>query len=205
MDSRPAQPTHRCRLRKLETLVGALLISVGLGYLLYEYSPIGWVYYMLRADHFRHRVEALVPEYDRLNETLLQSLPVYPGAILLPQTQISKGPGQRAPGGPAEPRFLKVCFNTNDSMEQVSAFYQNALEKDGWELVRKEVDWRGHFLRQAHAKDQACFKLSDMCDFGSSGGRTAFQIEVAHDLNVLLGFPDIPKIVYWTGEVDRCR
>jgi len=206
MDPRPAQPTQRRRLRRLTILVGALLISMGLGYLLYEYSPIGWVYYMLRADHFRHRAEVLEPEYDRLNETLLQSLPVYPGATLLPQTRVRQGVGQRAPGGPAGSTTLRICFSTDDSMDQVGAFYENVLGKEGWKSVRKQVDRYGHFLYQIYTKDQACINLDGYCDAHFERvKKTVYQIEVFHDLNMLLGFPDIPKIVYWTGEVDRCR
>jgi hypothetical protein len=206
MDQRPAQPTQRRRLRRIAIPICALLIVLALGYLLYEYSPIGWIYYMLRANYFRHRAEALEPAYDKLNETLLQSLPVYPEATPLPQTQVRQGVGQRAPGGPVGSTTLRRCFSTDDSVDQVGEFYENALGKEGWKSVRKQVDKYGHFFYQIYAKDQACIDLGGYCDAHfERETKTVYQIEVSHDLNMLLGFPDIPRIVYWTGEVERCR
>lgn len=206
MDQRPTQLPQRRRLRRLAIMVGALLISMGLGYLLYEYSPIGWLYYMLRADHFRHRTEALVPEYDRLNDALMNSLPVYPGATLLPQSQQRKGPGEVAPGGPAYPRLLQVCFSTDDSMEQVAAFYQDVLGKEGWKLVSESVGYYDKKLnRQTYARGRACVKIDRFCpsEFGSEDG-TTYQVTTYYDLNTLLHFPDIPRTIYWLEDVEHC-
>ena len=188
--------TRKRHLRKPEVLIGILLISVGLGYLLYEYSPVGWVYYALRSKHFLKRVEALVPQYDQLNDELLQSLPVYPGATPLPQTVRRWGPGEQAPGGPAGPRHLWICYSTSDTLNQVRTFYQNELEKNGWKLIQE--------LEQTYNKDNACVDLHHSC-WGEleTGGQTDYQVIVYHDMNTLLGFPDIPKIIYWS-HLDSC-
>ena len=196
--------TRKRHLRKPEVLIGILLISVGLGYLLYEYSPLGWVYYALRSKHFLKRVEALVPQYDQLNDELLQSLPVYPGATPLPQTVRRWGPGEQAPGGPSGPRHLWICYSTSDTLNQVRTFYQNELEKNGWKLIREVVDRDGIPFEQTYNKDHACIVFYDSCLHKLGiGGKIVYQVFVYHDMNTLLGFPDIPKIIYWS-HLDSC-
>jgi len=198
--------TRKRHLRKPEVLIGILLISVGLGYLLYEYSPLGWVYYALRSKHFLKRVEALVPQYDQLNDELLQSLPVYPGATPLPQTAGRGGLYEHPwpPGGPAEPRSLRICYSTSDTLNQVRTFYQNELEKNGWKLIRELVGRDGTPFEQTYNKDHACIVFYDSCLHKLGiGGKTVYQVFVYHDMNTLLGFPDIPKIVYW-DTIDSC-
>ncbi len=198
--------TRKRHLRKPEVLIGILLISVGLGYLLYEYSPVGWVYYALRSKHFLKRVEALVPQYDQLNDELLQSLPVYPGATPLPQAARRRGLYEHPwpPGGPAEPRSLWVCYSTSDTLNQVRTFYQNELEKNGWKLIRERVGCDGTPLEQTYNKGHACVDLYHSCLYGpETTSKTDYQVIVYHDMNTLLGFPDIPKIVYW-DTIDSC-
>jgi hypothetical protein len=207
MDQQPTQTVQKRRRYKFVVWISILLIGVCLGYLLYEYSPIGWLYFALRADHFRERVEALVPQYDKLNDTLMQLLPVYPEAVLLPQTQRQRRPGEQPwpPGGPDGPVTSRACFTADDSIEQVVAFYQDALERDGWRLVQVKVDGYGRFSRLLYTKDQACVELNRVCHARfESESKTVYQVEIYHDLNTLLDFPDIPKVIYWNEDVGHC-
>jgi len=199
MDQRPVQPLRKWRIRRVEMLIGVLLIGVGLCYLLYEYSPIGWIYFMLRVDHFQHRVEALTIEYDELNDALLESLPIYPEASQLLQTQ-----GRGWSGVPVGPRSLWVCFSTDNTTEQIAAFYQDKLEKNGWKSIREITGRQGELLHQLYTKDNACIGFHHTCwDEFERDGKRVYRVNVYHDLNVLLDFPDIPRIVYWQT-IDSC-
>jgi hypothetical protein len=201
----PKAPTRRPRLFIL--WLGALVLGVGLCYILYEYSPAGWVYFVVTSEDFARRAQALAPEYDQLNDDLLQSLPVYPDATLIPESLTKKGPGHNSwlPGGPAEPRNLRACFRTHDSPEQVAAFYQDVLDEKDWKVSEELLDRDGEFIQRTYTKDGACVVLYRRCILGSeSDGETAYQIRVYYDLNVPLGFPHIPKFMYWLDEVAHC-
>jgi hypothetical protein len=186
---------------------GALLSAI-LCCGLYEYSPAGLLFYYLTASSFEDRVQALVPEYDQLNDELWQSLPMYPHATLVPESQRRNGPGYRPapPGGPAEPRYLQACFSTDDSLEQVVEFYQDELERNNWKVFQEEVGYDGQFVEQEYTKDRACISLYQPClsPEYKSDGKTVYQVTVYYDLNVLLGFPRIPKIIYWLRDVISC-
>jgi hypothetical protein len=190
-------PVTRRRRRTLALSLAAILLSAGLCFVLYEYSPVGWVLYFLTAPTFDDRAEALVPEYDRLNDELWESLPRYPRATLLPESQQRAGPGHHPvpPGGPAYPRHLTACFSTGDTLQEVDEFYQKALEQDGW---KPNQDTGGFY------KGQACVRLNFCSTEFESEFITVYEVAVYHDLNVLLGFPRIPKIIYWLGEVRHC-
>jgi hypothetical protein len=206
--AQPPSPQARTRRPRLLILwLGVLVLGVGLCYILYECSPAGWVYFVVTSEDFSRRAQALAPEYDQLNDDLLQSLPVYPDASLLPESLMQRGPGHNLwpPGGPAEPRALEACFRTRDSPEQVAAFYQDVLDEKGWNLFKEVLDYDGNFVRRGYSKDRACIELHSHCILGSeSDGETAYQIRVYYDLNVLLGFPHIPKFMYWLDEVAHC-
>lgn len=196
--------------RHLATLVlwlTSFIISAGLCYALYEYSPIGWIYYTLRTDHFKQRVAAHAPEYNELNDALMQSLPDHPAATPIPQTHKQQLPWEnpRPPGGPVGLVSSRVCFQTEDSMEQVYAFYQDALEKDGWRMVWENVDKYGYPLEQFCAKDLACVYLRSVCNTEFEyEKKTVYEVIVYHDPNILLRYPGIPRIVYWTEDVNHC-
>ncbi len=199
--------TRKRRFRALAFALGAILLSlVCCG--LYEYSPVGYLFYYLAAPIFEERAEALVPKYDKLNDELWQSLPVYPQATLVPESQKQRGPGYGPvpPGGPAWPRSLEACFSTDDSMEQVAGFYHDALERDDWKVFEEFISDDDEFMRRGYTKDQACIRLHYVCwsDIKSKGGETVYRVTVYYDLNVLLGIFHIPKIIYWGEGVGHC-
>jgi hypothetical protein len=180
--------------------LAALVVSVVAGYLLYEYSPAGWFFYALRWEWFEQRVEERLPEYDRLNDETLASLPMYPGATLLPDSQTRKGPDEAAGivSGLGGPPYLYACYGTDDTYEQVEAFYLDALEDRGWREIRSTAD-------AAYSKDHACVSLHNFCLARVRSEREAvYQVTVFHDLNLLLGPLDIPRIIYWLGYVSSC-
>jgi hypothetical protein len=207
MDKQSTSKARKRRWRSVMLSLGALLLSVTLCCGLYEYSPAGLLFYYLTASSFEERAEALVPEYDQLNDELWQSLPTYPHATLVPESQRRKGPGYRPvpPGGPGYPRYLYICFSTDDSMEQVVTFYQDTLEKNGWKMFQERIGYDGQFLHRRYTKDRACVALGHACspEF-ELDDRTVYEVAVYHDLNVLLGFPRIPKIIYWLEDVEHC-
>jgi hypothetical protein len=197
MNQQSAPETRKKQRRVLALSLGVLFLSVGLCYVLYEYSPLGWIYFSLTSDHFLERVETLVPEYHELNDAVMQSLPIYPEATLLPQTQRWEGPSYNPapPGGPGSPPYLWVCFSTNDTLEEVGEFYQKALEQDGWKLNQNT----GAFNR-----GQACVMLTRCWAEVETESKLVYQIRVYHDINTLLDFPRIPKIMYWLEDVEHC-
>jgi hypothetical protein len=196
MDRQSTSKARKRRWRSVMLSFGALLSAI-LCCGLYEYSPAGWLFYYLTASSFEDRVQALVPEYDQLNDELWQSLPMYPHATLVPESQRRGGPGSHPvpPGGPAEPRYLQACFSTDDSLEQVAEFYQDELAQDGWKLSRGIG---------AFNKDQACVMLDFCLSKFESDEKVTYEVTVYYDLNVLLGFVHIPKIMYWLEAVGHC-
>jgi hypothetical protein len=191
------------RFRRVEVLVGGVLLSIGLCWLLYEFSPLGWVLYAIRSGYYTHALRTLEPEYDKLNSALLESLPAYPGATPLPETEARVGPEWNfiPSGGPSAPRDLSLCFKTTDSVEQVIEFYQRELEQNGW-VFDKEIERFG--VRQ-YTKGQACFAWASWCTSDVDlKGETGYEVIVSHDPNVLLPFPKIPRIVYWFSGGAQC-
>jgi hypothetical protein len=204
--AQPPSPKARTRRPRLLILwLGTLVLGVGLCYGLYEYSPAGWVFFALTSGDFDKRAQALAPELQRLNDDLLQSLPTYPRATLLPDSRRRWGVNGSPwpPGGP-QPPVLHVCFGTNDPLEQVGAYYQDVLEKEGWEVSQERRSDDGGLYRE-FTKDRGCVVLERYClSVNQSGAKTVYGITVYHDLNLLLGFPDVPKIMYWLDEVRHC-
>jgi len=67
-------------------------------------------------------------EADRSNEAVLDSLPVYPGAILIGRNTLTSGNN----------RHLVVEYATNDDEETVSAFYLRELPELGFQFLHSE-------------------------------------------------------------------
>jgi hypothetical protein len=167
--------------------------------LLFHYSPLGWLYVSLNSKNIYEQAVQAAPEFDKLNDELMQSLPIYPRATSLPQIQARRGPGPydgAFAAGPSGPRTLSVCFATDDSMEQVAAFYHHTLKADGWKPVRVSL------FKERYTKNQACIDLYSQCFEVESDARTVYRVKVFYDLNVLLPFPGLPKV--WDGGVSRC-
>ena len=187
--------------------IGILAISVFILYLSYTYTPVGWLYYTLRSDRFEGRVAALVPEFNSLNDAVMASLPAHPNATLIPETRTRQMPWEDRwpPGGPPGLVSLSACFKTDATMSQMYDFYQAELEDKGWTLERKNSDKYGYPLKQLFSKDQACVYMRSVCNTECEYGQKAiYEIVVYHDLNALLRFPNIPQIVYWLEDINRC-
>jgi hypothetical protein len=187
--------------------LGILVLSVVFLYVAYKYTPVGWLYYTLRSNRFEGRVAALVPEFNRLNDAVMESLPVHPNATLMPDTQRRQMPWENRwpPGGPPGLVSLSTCFKTNAPMSQIYVFYQDELESKGWALEKKNVDKHGYPLKQLFSKDQACIYMRSVCNTECEYDQKAiYEIVVYHDLNALLRFPNIPQIVYWMGGGNHC-
>ncbi len=90
-------------------------------------------------------------------------------------------------------------------MSQIYEFYQDELESNGWTLEKKNVDKYGYPLKQLFSKDRACVYMRSVCNTEYQSDQMAvYEIVVYHDLNALLPFPNIPQIVYWLEDINRC-
>jgi hypothetical protein len=187
--------------------LGILVFSVVLLYVAYEYTPVGWLYYTLRSDRFERRVAALVPEFNRLNDAVMESVPAHPNTTLMSETRTRQMPWEWRwpPGGPPGLVSSSACFTTDAPLSQVYEFYQTELESKGWTLERKSVDKHGYPLKQLFSNDQACVYMRSVCNTECEYDHKAiYEIVVYHDLNALLRFPNIPQIVYWLEDINRC-
>ena len=122
MSQKPASISGREYFDVPSLSLGILAFSVVFLYVAYEFTPVGWLYYTLRSDRFDGRVAALVPEFNILNDTVMESLPVYPGATQMPETQRRQMPWENRwpPGGPPGLISLSACFKTDATMSQLS-------------------------------------------------------------------------------------
>ena len=207
MKQKPSQALGRAYFDSPSLSLGILVMSVIFLFLSYDCTPVGWLYYTLRSDHFDGRVAALVPEFNRLNNAVMESLPKHPNTTLMPETRIRQMPWESRwpPGGPPGLVSLSACFETDATMSQIYDFYQAELEDKGWILERKSSDKYGYPLKQLFSKGQACVYMRSVCNTECEYDQKAiYAIVVYHDLNALLRFPNIPQIVFWLEDINRC-
>ncbi len=162
-------------------------------------------YFLATGRYYADLVEERISEYDRLNDELLADLPVYPGAVLIPGTEIKGGPGIPALGtGPAGPRYLEVCYMVDAPVSDVMDFYKRELESQDWNLVKSG---NGRIITLDFTKGDACAEVTNDCAcvtaeivpnacpsavYDSEIYPVAYKVDVYHDLNKLLGFPGLP-------------
>jgi hypothetical protein len=156
-------------------------------------EPLRGILYWVVGPYWDSRAQSKVPEFDHLNDELLARIPTYPNATRIPGVEERWGPyiGPLSSSSPAQPRTLEVCFSVDASFEQVGAFYENILIKEGWELTyssyRSVLGW-------SFVKGKACIWIGQCTIDGK-----AYTLRVYHDLNTLVGFPPVPDKTcpYW--------
>ncbi len=91
--------------------LGILVFSVVFLYVAYEYTPVGWLYYTLRSNRFEGRVAAMVPEFNQLNDAVMESLPVHPNASLISETRRRQLPWEKCFSNASNQRSLLFNFH----------------------------------------------------------------------------------------------